>query len=133
VFPVLGAITLLSALWLWLTPIPREDSEASDVTIGATLSLLSHRAVLLLFLGIFFVVGIDVGTNFVSSKVMIDRFGWRSARPVWPRRSIRLPHGGCPAGHGAAHPHLQCTLFRASISACIVVIVLLAFCRFSAR
>lgn len=75
-FPVLGAITLLSALWLYFTPIPREEEQTTDVTTGKVLGLLSDSVILKLFLGIFFVVGIDVATNFVSSKVMIYRFGW---------------------------------------------------------
>ena len=69
VFPVLGALTLLSALWLWLSPIEREPAENSDVSVGKTLSLLGDKTILPLFLGIFFAVAIDVGTNFVSSKV----------------------------------------------------------------
>lgn len=76
-FPVLGAITLLSALWLLFTPIPRERVEATGSgAVGRTFALLSNRTVLLLFLGIFFVVGIDVGTNFVSSKILHARFAW---------------------------------------------------------
>ncbi len=133
VFPVLGAITLLSALWLWLTPIPREDSEASDVTVVATLSLLSHRAVLLLFLGIFFVVGIDVGTNFVSSKVMIDRFGWDVTQAgLAPQVYFVCRTVGALLGMVLLTRISSARYFRVSISACIAVIVLLAFCRFSA-
>ncbi|WP_337644274.1 MFS transporter, partial [Paraprevotella clara] len=33
-FPVLGAITLVSALWLYFTPIPHEKREDSGVTMG---------------------------------------------------------------------------------------------------
>jgi len=66
-FPVLGAITLVSALWLYFTPIPHEKREDSGVTMGKVWGLLSDRTILLLFLGIFFVVGIDVATNFISS------------------------------------------------------------------
>lgn len=75
-FPVLGAITLISAVWLYATPIPHEEVEATDVTTGKVLGLLSDSVIFRLFLGIFFVVGIDVATNFVSSKVMIYRFDW---------------------------------------------------------
>lgn len=75
-FPVLGAITLVSALWLYFTPIPHEGVQTTDVTMGKVLRLLSDSVIFQLFLGIFFVVGIDVATNFVSSKVMIYRFGW---------------------------------------------------------
>lgn len=76
VFPVLGVVTLVSALWLWVSPIQREEREVSDVTVGKTLGLLKNKTILTLFFGIFFVVGIDVGTNFISSKIMIERFGW---------------------------------------------------------
>lgn len=77
-FPILGAITLLSAIWLFVTPIERELKEevVSASALSDTFSLLKNRTLLLLFLAIFFVVGVDVATNFISSKLMIDRFGW---------------------------------------------------------
>lgn len=75
-FPVLGAITLLSALWLIVSPIEREPLQESHVTVKETFGLLGNKTMLLLFLGIFFVVAIDVGTNFISSKVMVQRYGW---------------------------------------------------------
>lgn len=77
VFPVLGAITLVSALWLYVSPIKREEPQESGVTVSATFSLLRDSKILLLFFGIFFAVAIDVGTNFISSKVMISRYGWQ--------------------------------------------------------
>jgi hypothetical protein len=70
-FPIMGAITLLSALWLLVTPIEREERQPSS-SIGGTLSLLGDKTILLLFFGIFFAVGTDVSTNFISSKVMIS-------------------------------------------------------------
>lgn len=75
-FPVLGAITLLSALWLMVSPIEREPVEKTDVRVSQTFALLKDSTILLLFFGIFFAVAIDVGTNFVSSKVMMARYGW---------------------------------------------------------
>ena len=79
-FPILGAITLLSGLWLLVAPIPREEVAAtSGSSFGETLSLLKDNKILILFFGIFFVVGVDVATNFISSKLMISRFGWDKA------------------------------------------------------
>ncbi len=76
-FPILGAITLLSGLWLMLTPVPRENVvPATGSQLTDTLSLLKDKKILLLFFGIFFVVGVDVATNFISSKILITRFGW---------------------------------------------------------
>ena len=74
-FPLMGGITLVSGLWLLATPIDREHRGQTS-SIGETLSLLSDKTILLLFLGIFFAVGTDVSTNFISSKVMISRFAY---------------------------------------------------------
>jgi len=79
-FPMLGAITLISALWLLLTPVPTEETApVKGSQFSETLSLLNDKKILLLFFGIFFVVGVDVATNFISSKIMITRFGWDKA------------------------------------------------------
>lgn len=75
-FPILGAITLLSAIWLLATPIEREKSSGATLSMSNTFALLKDRTILLLFLGIFFIVGVDVATNFISSKLMAVRFGW---------------------------------------------------------
>ena len=79
-FPILGAITLLSAVWLMFTPIPREDRIEDRISVKDTFSLLSNKMILLLFLGIFFIVGVDVATNYISSKLMTIRFGWTEAQ-----------------------------------------------------
>lgn len=74
-FPIMGGVTLVSGLWLLLTPIDREPRQES-ISVLQTLSLLGDKSVLLLFLGIFFAVGTDVSTNFLSSKVLISRFNY---------------------------------------------------------
>jgi len=75
-FPLLGVITIVSGLWLALTPIQREPESHVRSSIGRSLSLLRSRVILLLFLGVFFIVGIDIGTNFISSKLLAIRFAW---------------------------------------------------------
>lgn len=80
-FPLLGLITLLSALWLMLTPIQRETPSAEQqVSLSSSFALLKDNTILLLFLGIFFIVGVDVATNFISSKLMAMRFGWSESQ-----------------------------------------------------
>lgn len=77
-FPIYAAVTLLAWLWLCLTPIQDEQparGEAGGSILGA-FSLLTDKAILIYFLGIFCIVGIDVGTNTVSAKLMIERAGW---------------------------------------------------------
>lgn len=130
-FPVLGAITLLSALWLIVSPIPHEttipDNTSSD-TIGATFALLKDPTILLLFFGIFFAVAIDVGTNFVSSKIMINRYGWTlKAAGIAPQVYFIYRTIGAFFGVLLMTKIAEKTYFRINIVACIIVILSLAF------
>lgn len=74
-FPIFAGITLISMMWLMFTGIPKETEVAESSTMGAALALLKDKSVLMLFLGIFFVVGVDVGTNTVAPKLLIEREG----------------------------------------------------------
>lgn len=86
-FPIFALITLLSAAWLMCTPI-REEAEAPQASpVGATFALLKDRTVLLLFLGIVFVVGVDVGMNTVAPKLLIERGGYPVEQPDSGRAS----------------------------------------------
>ena len=76
-FPIYAGVTLLSALWLMATPIKEEKPEAA-ASMGAAFGLLGNRVVLLCFLGIVFVVGVDVGLNTVTPKLLIERAGMTS-------------------------------------------------------
>ena len=130
-FPVLGAITLLSVLWLIVSPIPHEttipDNTSSD-TIGATFALLKDPTILLLFFGIFFAVAIDVGTNFVSSKIMINRYGWTlKAAGIAPQVYFIYRTIGAFFGVLLMTKLAEKTYFRINIVACIIVILSLAF------
>ncbi|MBR6369459.1 MAG: MFS transporter [Bacteroidaceae bacterium] len=132
-FPVLGVITLLSALWLILSPIEREPIEENDVTIRQTFGLLKNRTILLLFLGIFFVVGIDVGTNFVSSKVMIARYGWTLGEAgIAPQVYFICRTIGAFLGVFLMTKIREITYFRLNIVTCILVIISLAFIKLPA-
>lgn len=129
-FPVLGVITLLSALWLMLTPIDREPVEKSQVTVSETFSLLKNPTILLLFFGIFFVVGIDVGTNFISSKILINRYGWDlNEAGIAPQVYFICRTIGAFLGVFLMTKISDMRYFRMNIVACIVVILILAFVR----
>lgn len=131
VFPVLGVVTLVSALWLWVSPIQREEREVSDVTVGKTLGLLKNKTILTLLFGIFFVVGIDVGTNFISSKIMIERFGWEVTQAgVAPQVYFICRTIGAFLGVFLMTKIKPATYYRYNIVACIAVVGLLALCRF---
>lgn len=130
-FPVLGAITLLSALWLIVSPIEREPMEKSKVTVGQTFALLKDRTILLHFFGIFFVVAIDVGTNFVSSKIMIQRYGWKIEEAgIAPQVYFICRTVGAFLGVFLMTKVAEIRYFQINIVACIIVILSLAFIQF---
>lgn len=58
------------------TPIQREQSVSEVVSMSDSFSLLKNKVILVLFLGIFFIVGVDVATNYISSKLMAARYDW---------------------------------------------------------
>ena len=127
-FPILGFITLLSALWLILSPIEREPIEKTHVTVGETFALLKNPTILLLFFGIFFAVAIDVGTNFVSSKIMINRYGWSVAEAgMAPQVYFICRTIGAFLGVFLMTKVSDRVYYRWNIITCIVVIVSLAF------
>ena len=74
-FAIYAVATLLSFLLLEVTFIPREEVSAKGAGVKEAFGLLKDRTILLMFLGIFFIVGIDVGTNTVSAKLLIERCG----------------------------------------------------------
>ena len=132
-FPCLGAITLLSGLWLFLTPIEREEPQETTVTVASTFGLLRNPTMLLLFLGIFFVVGIDVGTNFTSSKILIQRFGWSLAEAgVAPQVYFICRTVGAFIGMLLMTRFSDMLYYRLNIVVCVVVILMLAFVPVSA-
>ncbi|MBO6144248.1 MAG: MFS transporter [Prevotella sp.] len=136
-FPIMGAITLISGLWLLMTPISREAPVApvpdgspsgSSSGIGKTLSLLSDRTILLLFFGIFFAVGTDVSTNFLSSKVMISRFAYtKEAAGMAPQVYFVCRTIGAFIGMFLMTKLSEVKYFRLNIVACLAFALVLAF------
>ena len=74
-FTIYAAVTLLSFLLLEVTEIPKETASGKTTSLKEAFGLLGDKTILLFFLGIFFIVGVDVGTNTVSAKLLIERCG----------------------------------------------------------
>jgi len=72
-FPMYAGITLLSSIWLIVTPIEEVPVTGKTSTFVECLSLLGNRDILLFFLGILTVVGIDVGLNITAPKILQER------------------------------------------------------------
>lgn len=127
-FPILGFITLLSAVWLMATPIEREKNIVSDkgLSMKDTFALLKDRTILLLFLGIFFIVGVDVATNFISSKLMSIRFGWADEQVKFAPQVYFLSRTvGALLGAFLLARIAEMRYFRVNIVACIVSLLIL--------
>lgn len=127
-FPILGFITLLSTVWLIATPIERERNVVSnsDLSMRNTFALLKDRTILLLFLGIFFIVGVDVATNFISSKLMSIRFGWSDEQVKFAHQVYFLSRTiGALLGAFLLTRIAEMRYFRINIVACVVSLLVL--------
>ena len=76
-FPIFALITVLSWLLLSFTQIEETKAQSGEASsVKSAFALLKDKTVLLFFLGIFFVVGVDVGTNTVAPKLLLERCGF---------------------------------------------------------
>ena len=129
-FPILGFITLLSAVWLLITPIEREEmvGQRDGLSMRDTFTLLGNRTILLLFLAIFFIVGVDVAVNFISSKLMSMRFGWTAEQVKYaPQIYFLCRTIGAFIGTFLLTRIAEIKYFRVNILMCVVVLLLLMF------
>ncbi|MDP4208324.1 MAG: MFS transporter [Bacteroidota bacterium] len=75
IFPIYAVIALISTIWLMLTPIHEEQETGKATSFGSVFAILADKTILLLFLGILFVVGVDVGLNTAAPKILMERCG----------------------------------------------------------
>jgi MFS transporter, FHS family, L-fucose permease len=72
-FPIFAAITLISTLWLFFTAVEEKPVEGKTSSFGECFGLLRDSTILMFFLGILAVVGIDVGLNITVPKFLMER------------------------------------------------------------
>ncbi len=84
---VFGGVSLLAVIWLHFTKISEIRSNKKKATIGSCLQLLSVRYIAFMVLGIFFIVGIDVGINSISGQFLMEKIGL-DAEPAIQGRSL---------------------------------------------
>lgn len=73
-FLAFGIVSVLAVLWLGMTRIEETTNSEKRATIGSSLGLLGNGYIALMVLGIFLVVGIDVGINAVSGQFLLNKF-----------------------------------------------------------
>ncbi|MCQ2179816.1 MAG: MFS transporter [Bacteroidales bacterium] len=76
IFPIFAAFTLIAGIWLMLTHIDEQEASGKQSSFASVTSLLGDGKILMLFMGIFCIVGVDVGINTVAPKLFIERLGW---------------------------------------------------------
>jgi MFS transporter, FHS family, L-fucose permease len=74
-FYAFASMTIISGIWLIITPIEEAEQKVKTSSFAACFSLLKNNTILLLFLGILFVVGVDVGLNTTIPKFLSERCG----------------------------------------------------------
>jgi fucose permease len=74
-FPIFALVTLISTLWLYFTSIEEAPITGKTSSFIECFSLLGDKVILLLFLGILMVVGVDVGLNTTIPKFLMERCG----------------------------------------------------------
>jgi len=73
-FIVFGVVTLVSVVWLGSVKIKETVSTGKRATFSSSISLLSVPFIAVMVLGIFLIVGIDVGINSVSGQFFLNKF-----------------------------------------------------------
>ena len=79
VFLVFGLVSMLTVLWLGSIRIVENKPDRPAATLGSSFKLLGNGYILMMVLGIFLVVGIDVGVNAVSGQFFMQKLGIVSA------------------------------------------------------
>jgi len=74
-FPIFAVVTLLSTVWLYMTTIEEAPITGKTSSFIECFSLLGDKVILMLFLGILMVVGVDVGLNTTIPKFLMERCG----------------------------------------------------------
>mgnify|MGYP001026704139 FL=1 len=73
IFPVYAAVTVLAMAWLAVSPIQEQLVEKSEITFARTFSLLRDKYIVLFFIGILVLVGVDVGMGVTFPKLLQER------------------------------------------------------------
>ena len=73
-FLIFGVVSLLSVFWLYSTNIEETKNTEKRATFASSFKLLGTGYISMMVLGIFLVVGIDVGVNAFSGQFLLAKF-----------------------------------------------------------
>jgi MFS transporter, FHS family, L-fucose permease len=75
VFGIYALTSVLSVIWLYLTKIEESKSDHGVATFRSCFSLLKNKFIVVMVLGIFMLVGCDVGMNSNIANFLQNNFG----------------------------------------------------------
>jgi FHS family L-fucose permease-like MFS transporter len=81
VFLLYAALSIISMIWLYFTPINESKKQDKPAAFGPCFRLLGNRFVLSMVLGIFIVVGLDVGMN-TGVPLFLSKYGLTADQAV---------------------------------------------------
>lgn len=73
-FLIFGVVSLLSVVWLYFTEIEETKNTEKRATFASSFALLGNGYISMMVLGIFLIVGIDVGINAFSGQFLLTKF-----------------------------------------------------------
>lgn len=73
-FLVFGIVSLLSVIWLYFSKIEETVNTEKRATFRSSFQLFGNGYITSMVIGIFLVVGIDVGINTISGQFLLDKF-----------------------------------------------------------
>ena len=74
IFVVYAVLSMLAFLWLLLTKVGEQKEQMQTASIGQTFGLFKDGRILMFFIGILVLVGVDVGMNITFPKYLTDTF-----------------------------------------------------------
>lgn len=128
IFPIYAVITVLSTIWLMVTPISEDKVAGKASSFREVFSLLNDRIILYLFLGIIFVVGVDVGLNTAVPKILMERSGLDSIGAGYgPGVYFAFRTAGAFIGAFLLAKYSSVTFFKVSMIVAVAALVGLIF------
>ncbi len=73
IFPVYSLISIVSSIWLATVKVEKEQIKENNTSFSACFGLLKNWYILLLFIGILMIVGLDVGMNTSIPKLLMAK------------------------------------------------------------
>lgn len=73
IFPIYALLSLAALIWLWFVPIKESGPKHNSVSFKTTFELLKDPYIIVFFVAILVLVGVDVSINMTFPKLLMER------------------------------------------------------------